>query len=303
MVLSGPSFQKEIMRELAQKFAVPAAVAGGVLILASSCFYTVDPTDVAAVRRLGTVMTREPVGPGLHLKLPFVDHVDRLRVSLDTLPVNNLTVYTVDNQSVGLGITLTYRIPRAAVFHLLYEVGGSGNVDIHSNIIPVVSDRALRVFAKRNTVKISAEREEIANEMKVSIADKVREIFGVEVIDLQISSIAYSPTFVASVEAAVKAKNDAIAAENNVSRIRYEGEQAKVRAEAQAIAAVTAAEADKKVRVLQADADAYAIGARGEALKRNPALIEMTIAEKWDGKLPQQMVPGGALPFVNIPKP
>jgi regulator of protease activity HflC (stomatin/prohibitin superfamily) len=303
MVLFGSSSQKEIMRELVSKLAVPAAVAGGMLILASNCFYTVDPTDVAGVRRLGTVISPTPVGPGLHVKLPLIDHVDRMRVSLDTLPINNLTVYTVDNQSVGLGITMTYRIPKSAVFHLLYEVGGTGNVDIHSNIIPVVSDRALRVFAKRNTVKISAEREEIANEMKVSIADRVREIFGVEVVDLQISSIGYSPTFVASVEAAVKAKNDAIAAENNVNRIRYEGEQAKVRAEAQAVAAVTAAEADKKVRVLQADADAYAITARGDALKRNPALIDMTIAEKWDGKLPQQMVPGGALPFITLTKP
>ena len=291
------------MRDLAQKYAVPVVLAGSVLFLASNSYYTVDPTDVAAVRRLGTVTSTAPVGPGFHLKLPILDHVDRLRVSLDTLPVNNLTVYTVDNQSVGLGITLTYRIPKTSVFHLLYDVGGSGNVDIHSNIIPVVADRALRVFAKRNTVKISAEREEIANEMKVSIADRVREIFGVEVIDLQISSIAYSPTFVASVEAAVKAKNDAIAAENNVSRIRYEGEQAKVRAEAQAIAAVTAAEAEKKVKVLHADADAYAIGARGEALKRNPALIEMTMAEKWDGKLPQQMVPGATVPFLNLTKP
>ena len=291
------------MRELAQKYAVPAAVAGGMLILVSSCFYTIDPTDVAEVRRLGTVVTPQPVGPGLHFKMPLIDRVDRLRVSLDTLPINNLTVYTVDNQSVGLGITMTYRIPKAAVYHLLYEVGGTGNVDIHSNIIPVVSDRALRVFAKRNTVRISAEREDIANEMKSSIAERVHEIFGVEVVDLQISSIGYSATFVASVEAAVKAKNDAIAAENNVNRIRYEGEQAKVRAEAQAVAAVTAAEAEKKVRVLQADADAYAISTRGDALKRNPALIEMTIAERWDGKLPQQMVPGGALPFVTLPKP
>jgi regulator of protease activity HflC (stomatin/prohibitin superfamily) len=291
------------MRDLARKYAVPAVLAGGALFLVSDCFYTVDPTDVAEVRRLGTVITAQPVGPGLHVKMPIVDHVDRLRVSLDTLPVKNLIVYTVDNQSVGLGITLTYRIPRAAVFHLLYEVGGTGNVDIQSNIIPVVSDRALRVFAKRNTVKISAEREEIANEMKVSIADRVHEIFGVEVVDLQISSIGYSPTFVASVEAAVKAKNDAIAAENNVNRIRYEGEQAKVRAEAEAVAAVTAAEAAKKVRVLQADADAYAITTRGDALKRNPALVEMTLAEKWDGKLPQQMIPGSALPFINLPKP
>lgn len=284
------------------KVAPLAVFAGAALALVTGSFYVVDPTDIAEVRRFGTVITPQPVGPGLHFKLPVIDQVDRIRISIDTLPINNLTVYTVDNQSVGLGLTLTYRVPRSAVFHLLYEVGGSGNVDIHANIIPVVADRALRVFAKRNTVKISAEREEIANEMKVSVAQRVAELFGVEVMDLQISTIAYSQTFIASVEAAVKAKNDAIAAENTVNRIRFEGEQAKVKAEAQAIAAVTAAEAEKKVRLLQADADAYAISTRGEALRKNPALVEMTIAEKWDGKLPQQMVPGGAVPLLNLQK-
>lgn len=285
-----------------RKFIAPAFFGGALLYLFLSSFYAINPTDLAGIRRLGTIVTREPVGPGLHVKFPLIDQVDVIRVSIDTLPINNLTVYTVDNQSVGLGITLTYRIPKQAVFHLLYEVGGSGNVDIHANIIPVVADRALRIFAKRNTVRISSEREEIANEMKNAIAQRVNEIFGIEVIDLQISSISYSQNFISSVEAAVRAKNDAIAAENNVNRIRFEGEQAKVRAEAEAIAAVTAAEAAKKVKLLQADADAYAITSRGEALKKNPALVEMTLAEKWDGKLPQQMVPGNALPFINLPK-
>jgi regulator of protease activity HflC (stomatin/prohibitin superfamily) len=263
-------------------------------------YFVVDPTEMAEVRRFGQVETRDPVGPGFHFKLPMIDHVDKIRVSLDTLPISNLSVYTVDNQQVALGITLTYRVPKSAVFHLLYEVGGAGNVDIRSNIVPVVADRALRVFAKRNTIKISAEREDIANEMKLQIAQRVKELFDVDVLDLQISAIAYSPAFTASVEAAVRAKNDAIAAENNVARIRYEGEQAKVKAEAEAIAAVTAAEASKKVKLLQADADAYAINARGEALKRNPALVDMTLAERWDGKLPQQMVPGTAVPFLTL---
>ncbi len=80
------------MRELAQKYVAPAVIAGGVLLLASASFYTVDPTDVAGVRRLGTVVSSEPVGPGLHFKLPLIDHIDRLRVSLDTLPISNLTV-------------------------------------------------------------------------------------------------------------------------------------------------------------------------------------------------------------------
>jgi regulator of protease activity HflC (stomatin/prohibitin superfamily) len=60
----------------------------------------------------------------------------------------------------------------------------------------------------------------------------VRDLFGIEVFDLQIPAIRYSDTFVASVEAAVKAKDDAIAAENTVNRIRFEGEQKVVTARA-----------------------------------------------------------------------
>ena len=57
---------------------------------------------------------------------------------------------------------------------------------------------------------------------------------GWKFFDLQIPAIKYSDIFVASVEAAVKAKNDAIAAENTVNRIRYEGEQKVVTAKAEA---------------------------------------------------------------------
>jgi regulator of protease activity HflC (stomatin/prohibitin superfamily) len=72
MVFSDRLLQKEIMRELAQKYAASAVLAGAMLFLASTCFYVVDPTDVAGVRRLGTVVSAEPVGPGLHFKLPLI---------------------------------------------------------------------------------------------------------------------------------------------------------------------------------------------------------------------------------------
>ncbi len=36
---------------------------------------------MAGVRRLGTVITKEPLLPGLHLKLPFIDQPDKLQVS------------------------------------------------------------------------------------------------------------------------------------------------------------------------------------------------------------------------------
>ena len=91
----------------------------------------------------------------------------------------------------------------------------------------------------------------------------------------------------------------------------------KVRAEQEALKAineklrrVTQAEAAAAERTLAADAEAYqiqvasqaradAIRREAEALKDNPALIQLRIAEKWDGRLPQ--VSGGdVIPLLNL---
>ncbi len=275
-------------------------------------YFIVQPTEMAGVRRLGTVVSKEPVPPGFHLKLPFVDQVDKLQVSIDTLRVDNLHVYTVDNQSVTISVGVITRIPRDAVLKLLYEVGRSGNVDIRGNIEPLIADRAQRMFAKRNTVRISEEREQIAADVRVAVAQSVREFFGMEILDLQIPTIKYSDTFVASVEAAVKAKNDAIAAENTVNRIRYEGEQKVVTAKAEASAQIARAEAQKQSRILEAEgeargielraaAEAQSIRIRGEALKDNARVIELTLAQRWTGQPPQTILgEHGAVPFFNL---
>ncbi len=291
------------------KWAVAAIL---LVYLGTDSYFIVQPTEMAGVRRLGNVRTKEPLPPGLHFKLPFIEQADKIQVSIDTFRIDNLRVYTVDNQSVQISVGVTYRIPRDAVLKLLYDVGRSGNVDIHRNIEQIVADRTLRLFAKRNTVKISEEREQIAGDVRGSISQSVRELFGVEIFDLQIPSIKYSDTFVASVEAAVKAKNDAIAAENTVNRIRFEGEQKVVTAKAEAEAQVARALAQKQARILEAEGDArgielraaaeaQSIRVRGEALKDNARVIELTLAQRWSGHPPQTILGDrGAVPFFNI---
>ena len=153
----------------------------------------------------------------------------------------------MDNQAVTVTLGVSYRIPPNAVMKLLYGVGRTGNVDIAENIRPGLADRVLRVFSTQNTVMISANREQIAAQITKNVADALGTIFGLEITDRQLSSITYSPSFQASVEAAVQAKNDAIRAEYTVAKVRYEGEQAKVQASAQAA-----------VRIAQANGEAEA---------------------------------------------
>jgi regulator of protease activity HflC (stomatin/prohibitin superfamily) len=203
--------------------------------------------------------------------------------------------------------------------HLLYGVGRSGNIDIAENIRPVLADRVLRVFSTQNTVGISANRQQIAAEIRKQVADALGSIFGLEITDLQLSSIAYSPSFQASVEAAVQAKNDAIRAENTVSRVRYEGEQAKVQAEAQAAvriaqanaeadATIAQARAQRESAILRAQGEAQATGLTGEAQAKviqqlgvavaaNPTVVSYEASHRWNGQLPGTMLTGTSTPL------
>ena len=290
------------------------AVAALAVYFATDSYYRAANRDgrCAPVRCSAIIRTG---WPRLHLKAPFIDSVDKLQVSIDNFRIDNLRVYTIDNQSVDVSVGITYRIPQDAVLKLLYQVGKPGDAGIMRNIQQIISDRTLKIFARRNTIKISEEREQISGEVRQAVSQGIREQFGMEILDLQIPAIKYSDTFVTSVEAAVKAKNDSIQAENTVNKIRYEGEQKVVTAKAEAEAQVARAGAQKQSRILEAEgearsielraaAEAQSIKIRGEALKDNARVIELTVAERWSGKTPQTILGDkAAVPFFNLSRP
>jgi len=63
---------------------------------------------------------------------------------------------------------------------------------------------------------------------------------------------------------------------------------------------VAQAKVEAEALRLRSEAEANAIRVRAQALESNAKLIDLTLAEKWDGKLPVNMYGGGAVPFVNV---
>jgi regulator of protease activity HflC (stomatin/prohibitin superfamily) len=283
-----------------------------VFLLAVDSYFVVEPTEMAGVRRLGQVITTTPLGPGLHYKLPFIDKVDRLQVSLDTFKLDRLTVNTIDNQPISVTVGLTYRIPPRAVLPLLYEVGRAGNFDITENFERIVADRTAKIFAQQNTTRISENREQILNALRTLLSNDLGRLYHIEVVDFQIAGILYSDSFRASVEAAVKAKNEAVAAENTVNRIRFEAQQAVERANGEAEAKLKLADADRQSTILSAQGRAEGIRLEGEAragvlrlnaeiLKTSPLVVDLAKADRWNGALPQTLFEGTSpVPFLSL---
>jgi regulator of protease activity HflC (stomatin/prohibitin superfamily) len=138
-------------------------------------------------------------------------------------------------------------------------------------------------------------------------------LYGVEVVDFQIAQITYSESFRASVEAAVKAKNEAVAAENTVNRIRFEAQQTVARANGEAEAKLKIADADRQSAILAAQGRAEAVRLEGDSranvlrlyaaiLHDNPAIVDMVRADRWNGALPATLLEGaGGVPLISLP--
>jgi len=127
------------------RWIIPAAIGLLVVGFASGSYYVVPQTEVAYVKRFGKVIDPQvgALQPGLHFKMPLIDEPDLIRITTDTFELPEKKAFTKDTQEITLRVGVTYRVPMAATYHLLYEIGKAGNVDIHSNII-LLSNEVVR---------------------------------------------------------------------------------------------------------------------------------------------------------------
>ncbi len=280
-------------------------------------FFSIQPTDRGNIRRFGVVQYEKPLAPGLHFKIPFIDAVDRIQVSLVTMHIPPFDVTTVDNQKVTLDLNFNYTIPENKVYHLMYEIGRPGNNEIESQIMPVVRDRASRIFAGQNMVTVNVNRNEIQTLIEQSISKSVEELFGIEPHSLQIAGIKPSDAFMASNELAVKAKNDAIAAENTKRTRQFEADQQVIKAKGEADGAIEAAKGRAAAVRLEAEANKTKLELEGSGQEarlsaeikpfgspeRYIQYLSAKAALNWNGQQPQVVAGTGSSTNLLVPMP
>ena len=250
------------------RLAALAVVALLALWVLDRCYFTVGQNQRAYVRQFGRVMDRAagPIGPGLHFKQPFFTTVDRLPVSIDVIDLGNIDAFTRDAQKISLHLTLTTQVPDAAVYHLLYEVGGAGNVDLERNYNTVISDRLRTVVGRHDINEVAgSERQQILDEARAVLSHDLADLFGIQVDSVQVALVGMPQSYAAAIEAAMQARTQRQAAEQNQARAQIEAVTAKVQAAGQADARIEAARGDSQSALLRATADAQATRLKGQA--------------------------------------
>jgi regulator of protease activity HflC (stomatin/prohibitin superfamily) len=147
---------------------------------------------------------------------------------------------------------------------------------------------AKNVFGRFNAVEAIQQRERLNAEVQMAIQEVVQGPVTIE--SVQIENIDFSKTYEDSIE-------QRMLAEVEVQKVRQNLERERVQAEI----LITQATAETDATKLRGDAEAYAINAKGEALRNNPSLVELVQAEKWNGVLPTTMLPSQTIPVIGIP--
>ena len=262
-------------------------------------WYTIDERERGVILRNGKVTGIAT--PGLGFKVPLIDKV--VEISLETFKTRfeRTLSYSADQQTAELTFSVNWRASESGVVDVYRQFGGVTGLS-ERVILPGVLEASKTVFG-RNTAVTAIQNRAALN---TAIEDAVRAALKdtpVIVEGVQVENIDFSDAYERSVEQSMLAEVEVQRIRQNAEREKVSAEITVTQAEAQARAKLAAARAEADAIKLRGDAEATAIRARGEALRDNPALVNLVQAERWDGRLPATMVPGGALPMLALGGP
>ena len=199
------------------------------------------------------------------------------------------TAASKDLQNVTAKVAVNYNIIPSAVREIKKTFWDEDTIELRL-IQPSVQDSIKAATAMFTAEELITKRLAVSDNIVKNIKDKVQKQW-IQISSVNIMDFNFSESFNQAIESKVTAEQEAQKAKNNLSRIEFEGKQLVVQATAQ-----------KEAAIAKAQAEAESIRIQSEAIKQNwgQEYVELKRIEKWDGKLPTQMIPNSTVPFLNV---
>ncbi len=239
------------------------------VIVASQSTYIVEPGHRGVRVRLGKV-SDAPVLEGLAIKLPLVTQIHSVSIKQQTQEME-AECYTSDLQQVSTELRVLYRIPESAVVELWknYQSDHTTTPAYFQSLIQPRVVEALKEAASTESAELIVQKREDIKEQTLEHTQKklrktAQDTDLIEIVDISLQGIRLSRELTAAIEQKMKQEQEA-------ERAKFVQEQTEIEAQ---------------TAVIKAEGEARSIRLRGEALRQNPAFIDLQIVEKWDGQSP-----------------
>ena len=267
------------------------------LIALMGSWYTVNETERGVLLRNGALVG--VVEPGLSFKIPLIETVKLISVQSNATTYQGLQAYSKDQQTATLNVSVSWHVVPAEVGKVYMQYQDLDGL-VSRLISRQVPTQVENVFGQYNAVSAVQNRGKFVADVTKAIRDSVT---GPVVIDgVQVENIDFSDDYERSIALRMKAEVEVKTREQMLATEQVEAQIVVTRAQADADSKVAQAKADAEATRLRGSAEADAIKAKTLALSSNPMLIELTKAERWDGKLPTTVLPNGTLPFIDASK-
>ena len=257
-----------------------AIVVGVAVAVLSSAFVVVPAGNVGVVFNVFSGVQERAFRPGVHFVLPFVQQVTLLNTREQAINFGDSDAINALSQE-GLQIvtdaTIRFKIAPGEA-PLIYETLG---VDYESTLIrPIVRSVIRDAIASYNAAELISTRrtevqQQIVDELSSNLAENNIILENALLRDIRIPEL---------ITRAIEEKQ---AAEQQVQVEANRREQSRIAAER----AVIEAQGQRDAAIAQAEGEAQALTLRGEAIRTNPEIIQLEVAQKLAPSLQTILLP------------
>ncbi len=250
----------------------------------------------------------QPLGPGLHWIIPFVESVQKYSIAKQTYTMatassegavqgdDSIQARTKDGQQVFLDASVIYAIDPAKLIQL--HITWQNRYE--QNVVRPVARAAIRDAVSQFGVEeiVSTKR----NELEQAIRDEISTNLAannITMTDFLLRNIRFSDEYAAAVEQKQIAEQQAQQAKFVVEQRKQEAEQARQVAQGQADAAVIAAQGAAQSRIIQADAEAKANQTISQSI--TPELVQYLYVQKLAAGVQTIFIPTGNQFILPLP--
>ena len=284
------------MNTLFKSALVPFVLIGAFLLWNS--FYTISMTEQVIITQFGKVKGLTITEPGIHLKTPFIDTVNRFDkrvLEWDSRPVS---MTTRDKQYLEIGTFARWRITdplqffvsmrdeRTALSRLDDNLGSStrSTVANHDLIELIRTDKDRKINA--SALPTGAETAPLINiregrvaieEMILKQTQPVVKKFGIEILDVRFKRLNYRSGVLEKIHARMISEREQIAAR---FRSEGEGEAARISGTRGLELNKITSEAYRKIQEISGTAEAKASATYAEAFNASPQAAEFYAFQK-----------------------
>ena len=252
------------------------SVIGAVLVFVISLnpFMVISAGEKGVVLNWGAV-SGKVLDEGLQFRMPFQQKIIILDVKIQKEEIV-AGAASKDLQVVNAKIALNYHLDPINVNLLIKGIGTDYKVRI---IDPAIQEAVKAATAKYTAEELITKRPLVKEDIKSLLFARLAKEF-IMVDEISITDFDFSKSFNQAIEAKVTAEQEALEAKNTLEKVKMEAEQ----------------------RIAQATAEAQAIRIQAESISKQggESYVQLKAIEKWDGKLPVQMIPNATVPFLDI---